>query len=78
MKTRPFKLTFDRKGKNFIGVTRYYTQLTNAIPRAMQLLLLHGQPGDVAEISNANFGFQIATIKVHVGGRFTITTVLGE
>lgn len=75
---RPYGLTFDRKGKNFIGITRHYTKLTRAIPRAMELLLLNGQPGDVAELFHTEHGFQIATIKVHTGGRFTITTVLEE
>ena len=77
MSSRPFTLTFDRKGKNFIGVTRHYTKVNNAIVKSIALLLEYGQPGDVAEISSSTFGYQLATVKIHVGGRFTIT-ITGE
>ena len=77
MYNRPFALSFDRKGKNFIGITRHYTKINNAVTRAVSLLLEYGRPGDVAEIFSRNFGYQIATVKIHVGGRFTIT-IAGE
>lgn len=47
--------------------TRHYARLDRAIPRAVQLAMLDGQPGDVIEFAHAEFGFQIATLKLSVG-----------
>jgi hypothetical protein len=57
---------------------RRFARLTTAVPRIVQLLLDFGQPGDVAEVAHAEFGFQIATIKVHVGGRIDIKWTIKE
>jgi len=51
---------------------RRYVRVQTAIPRAVEILLWLGSPGDVVELSHAEFGFTIATIKVHVGGKVTI------
>ena len=51
---------------------RYYARLDTAIPRAVQLLILEGQPKDVIELAHSEHGFQIGTIKIHVGGRIDV------
>lgn len=55
--------------------TRYYIRLTLAIPRAVQLALETGRPGDVVEFAHANLGFQIATVKVSVGASLKSITI---
>lgn len=72
---RPLLLTFFRKNVDMASLgmaPRRLARINTALPRAIQLLVMNGQPGDVAEIAHAEFGFQIATIRIHVGGRFTI------
>jgi len=43
---------------------RYYNWMDTAMPRAMQLALCYGQPGDVVEFHSTELGFQIGTMKV--------------
>lgn len=56
----------------------HYVRLDTAIPRAINHLLLHGMPGDVFELAHSEFGFQVATVKVHVGGKITIRWRIAE
>jgi len=58
--------------ENQVLSTRRFARLDTCIPRAVQLLLLEGHPRDVIEIAHADHGFQIATVKIHAGGKFTI------
>ena len=51
---------------------RYYRNFPNAARRATEVALLSGQPGDVVEFSNAETGFQIGTMILHVGGRLEL------
>lgn len=53
--------------------TRRYARINTAVPRAITWLLLSGEPGDLVEFSMAEFGTQLAVVKVHAGGRIIIT-----
>ena len=73
--------TFTRSNRHIANATgetfyflnpRRYVRLNTALPRCVNLLLDVGQPGDVAEISHAEHGFQIATVKIHAGGKIDI------
>lgn len=55
---------------------RNYVAPINAMRRGAELLILTGQPGDVIQISHAEFGFEIAVIKLHVGGKMSLTWTL--
>jgi hypothetical protein len=59
------------RGKELVW-SRYYVKISTAIPRAVGLAILEGQPGDVVEFSNSNFGFLIATCKLSVTGKLSI------
>jgi hypothetical protein len=48
---------------------RFYTKLSKALARGVELALLTGQPGDVLEISSSNFGYDIATVKLSVNAK---------
>lgn len=52
--------------------TRHYSTIVNAYRRAVELSMIIGHPGDVVEFSNTNHGFQIGTVKLHVGGKIDI------
>lgn len=43
---------------------RYYQWMDTAMPRALQLALCYGAPGDVVEFHSTEIGFQIGTINV--------------
>lgn len=43
---------------------RYYNWMDTAMPRAVQLALCYGEPGDVVEFASVELGFQIGTLKV--------------
>ena len=78
---REFKwiATFSRPGSNAYWLKpRRYTRISNSVPRAVYLLMMKGQPGDVVEIASADFGFQAMTVKLHVGGGLTITNMIKE
>ena len=47
--------------------TRHYSSIENALKKGVELSILTGQPGDVLEITDANFEFLIATLKLKVG-----------
>lgn len=44
--------------------TRQYGWMDTAVPRAMQLALNYGQPGDVVEFVAKELGFQVGTMRV--------------
>lgn len=78
---REFKwiATFSRPGKREYWLKpRRYTLLSTAIPRAVQLLMLSGQPGDVVELASHDFGFQVMSVKLHANGNLTITNLVKE
>lgn len=70
MTKRPILATLYRKHQP-VWVRRY-SRITTALPRAVQLALLEGQPGDVVEFAHSDFGFQIATVKLSVNGHIRI------
>jgi hypothetical protein len=41
---------------------RYYNWMDTAMPRAVQLALCYGVPGDVVEFASVELGFQIGTL----------------
>jgi hypothetical protein len=45
---------------------RSYVRLDTAIPRATQLAIMDGQPGDVVTIHHAVTGLEIGSIKVSI------------
>lgn len=49
---------------------RSYSWMDTAVPRAVQLLMTHGQTGDVVEFSSAEMGFQLGTLHVLSPGKF--------
>jgi len=53
--------------------SRRYARLDTAIPRCTQLALLEGHPRDVIELSHAETGMQIGTVKLGVGNRIVST-----
>ena len=67
----PIVATFYRKNKELSS--RRFSRIGTAFPRAVQVLMLDGQPGDVVEFSSREWGFQIGTVKIHAGGRMSIT-----
>ena len=66
---RPIIATFHTNGKNPDLPSRHYSKLDNAIPRATQLMMTKGRPGDVVEFSHAVTGKQLGTVKVKAGGK---------
>ena len=77
MKTKHFKRPYlailhrtepGRKSTTILW-TRYFKRLDTGIPRAVQLAMLEGQPGDIVEFASANHGYQIATIKLTVNAK---------
>lgn len=43
---------------------RYYNWMDTAMPRALQLALCYGNPGDVVEFASTELGFQIGTLTI--------------
>lgn len=43
---------------------RYYNWMDTAMPRAVQLALCYGNPGDVVEFASTELGFQIGTLTI--------------
>ena len=67
---RPIVATFHRKDQRLVkGETRRYAKIDNALPRATQLLMWDGAPGDVVEFSHALTGKSLGFIKVKAGGK---------
>lgn len=65
MAERNLILTLHRKRKQMW--VRNYSRIDTAVPRATQLLILEGEPGDVMELAHVN-GKQLGTIKMKVNG----------
>ena len=43
---------------------RYYNWMDTAMPRAVQLALCYGNPGDVVEFASTELGFQIGVLRI--------------
>ena len=67
---RPIAAALNRGGR--VLWTKRYARLDTALPRGIYYALMEGQPKDVLELYHAEFGFQIATVMLHVGGQITI------
>lgn len=65
---RAIKATLHRnKGRSTAIVwERFFSSVTKAMTRGVELALLDGEPGDVLEITSSNFGYAIATVKLGV------------
>lgn len=57
---------------------RYYSRISTAFPRAVQLLMSEGKPGDTVEIASNNFGYQIGTARLSVGGSINVKWTIKE
>ena len=68
---RPIVATFHRKDQRRLvkGETRRYAKIDNALPRATQLLMWDGAPGDVVEFSHALTGKPLGSVKIKAGGK---------
>lgn len=66
---RNIRATLHRASGNSTEViwVKYYSNISNAIRRAVELSIFTGQPGDVLEFTSSNFDYLIATIKLKVG-----------
>ena len=64
---RPIVAAFHRKSKP--GHVRRYAKIDNALPRATQLLMWDGSPGDVVEFSHALTGKALGSVKIRAGGK---------
>lgn len=51
---------------------RYYSRIATAFPRAVQLLMECGSPGDTVEIASNTFGYQIGTVRISVGPHINV------
>ena len=68
---RLFTLTWtDRYGERR-GPSGHYLRLDTAAARAVQLLILSGEPGDVAELAHLGTGMQLGWAKVKANGTVT-------
>lgn len=65
---RQFRASLHRKMGNSTEVisVRYFSKLSKALSRGVELAILDGQPGDVLEITSSNFDYLIATVKLKV------------
>ena len=68
---RLFTLTqTDRRGEKK-GRVRNYARLDTAAARAVQLLIIAGEPGDVMELAHTGTGAQLGRAKVKANGTVT-------
>lgn len=58
--------------KRVVVWTRTYARFDTAAPRAVELGILTGQPGDVVQIASILTGLEIGTVKIHAGGSITV------
>lgn len=68
--SRPILATFYHKNEQ--KNARRYARIDTALPKAVYRLILEGEPGDVIEFSHAEWGFQIGTAKIKVGGNIIL------
>lgn len=70
MSKRPILATILRK--HIAQSVRHYSRISTAFPKAVQLLIESGEPGDVVEFASSDFGYQIGTVKIHAGGKIDV------
>ena len=68
---RLFTLTQTNRHGEKKGRVRNYARLDTAAARAVQLLILSGEPGDVAELAHLGTGKQLGWAKVKANGTVT-------
>lgn len=68
---RLFILTQTTRHGEGKGRGRHYARLDTAAARAVQLLILSGEPGDVAELAHLGTGRQLGWVKVQANGTVT-------
>ena len=68
---RLFILTQTTRNGEVKGRPRHYAKLDTAAARAVQLLILSGEPGDVAELAHLGTGKQLGWVKVQANGTVT-------
>ena len=68
---RLFILTQTNRNGEGKGRPRHYARLDTAAARAIQLLILSGEPGDVAELAHLGTGMQLGWVKVQANGTVT-------
>ena len=68
---RLFVLTQTTRHGERKGRARQYAKLDTAAARAVQLLILSGEPGDVAELAHLGTGRQLGWVKVQANGTVT-------
>lgn len=61
---RKIVATLYRGKQQQIVWVRYYNWMDTAMPRAVQLALCYGSPGDTVEFASTELGFQIGTLKI--------------
>jgi len=74
--SRPILATIFHMGKDIHK--RHYARVDTAFPRAVQILMQDGEPGDVVEFAHSEYGFQIGTVKIHVGGKINVKWTILE
>ncbi len=62
---RPIVLSWVRQRK-LVLKPRHYAKVENCLAQVMKQSFWLADPGDVFEVAHAEFGFQIATVKVGV------------
>lgn len=59
-------------------MTRHYKSVANAFSRMYDFMVRNGYVGDVIEIYNTDFGYQIGTIKMTLKGRIVTSIIEDE
>lgn len=71
MMKRPFVASYLNDKKNLVW-KRHYARIETILRKAVEVLVLEGSPGDAIEIAHSDFGFQVAVVKIHAGGKINI------
>lgn len=64
MSQRRIVATLLRGKKQEVIWVRYYNWMDTAMPRAVQLALCYGAPGDVVEFASTELGLQIGILRI--------------
>lgn len=72
MSTRSLLIAANIHIRGKVTKVRRYSKVVKAFPKAVEILLMDGNPGDTVELTNHDFGFEIGCVKVHVGGRISV------
>lgn len=72
MTQRRIVATLLRGKKQEVIWVRYYNWMDTAMPRAVQLALCYGAPGDIVEFASTELGFQIGTLRILPKQRFEL------